>query len=80
MIKNEKKRVALLSVLAAIFLTGFKMIIGILTGSLGILSEALHSTLDLIAAVITFFRSVFLINRLIKNITTGMVRLRIFQP
>ena len=55
MIKNEKKRVALLSVLAAIFLTGFKMIIGILTGSLGILSEALHSTLDLIAAVITFF-------------------------
>jgi divalent metal cation (Fe/Co/Zn/Cd) transporter len=80
MIKNEKKRVALLSVLAAIFLTGFKMIIGILTGSLGILSEALHSTLDLIAAVITFFRSVFLINRLIKNITTGMVRLRISQP
>nr|WP_320038809.1 cation diffusion facilitator family transporter [uncultured Bacteroides sp.] len=55
MIKNEKKRVALLSVLAAIFLTVFKMIIGILTGSLGILSEALHSTLDLIAAVITFF-------------------------
>ena len=55
MIKNEKRRVALLSVLAAIFLTGFKMIIGILTGSLGILSEALHSTLDLIAAVITFF-------------------------
>jgi len=53
--KNEKKRVALLSVFAAIFLTGFKMIIGILTGSLGILSEALHSTLDLVAAVITYF-------------------------
>jgi cation diffusion facilitator family transporter len=31
------------------------MVIGILTGSLGILSEALHSGLDLIAAVITFF-------------------------
>lgn len=55
MMKNEKKKVALLSVFAAIFLTGFKMIIGILTGSLGILSEALHSTLDLVAAVITFF-------------------------
>jgi len=55
MMKNEKKRVALLSVFAAIFLTAFKMIIGILTGSLGILSEALHSTLDLVAAVITFF-------------------------
>jgi cation diffusion facilitator family transporter len=53
--ENEKKRVALLSVFAAIFLTGFKMIIGVLTGSLGILSEALHSTLDLVAAVITFF-------------------------
>jgi len=53
--KNEKKRVALLSVLAAVFLTGFKMVIGVLTGSLGILSEALHSTLDLVAAIITFF-------------------------
>jgi cation diffusion facilitator family transporter len=52
---KEKKRVALLSVFAAIFLTGFKLIIGILTGSLGILSEALHSGLDLVAAVITYF-------------------------
>lgn len=52
---KEKNRVALFSVLAAIFLTSFKLIIGILTGSLGILSEALHSGLDLVAAVITFF-------------------------
>lgn len=52
---GEKKRVALLSVFAAVFLTGFKLIIGLLTGSLGILSEALHSALDLIAAVITYF-------------------------
>jgi cation diffusion facilitator family transporter len=52
---KEKKRVAFLSVLAAVFLTTFKFITGILTGSLGILSEALHSGLDLIAAVITFF-------------------------
>jgi cation diffusion facilitator family transporter len=51
---GEKKKVAFLSVLAAIFLTGFKLIIGLLTGSLGILSEALHSGLDLIAAVITY--------------------------
>lgn len=41
--------------LAALFLTGFKLVIGIITGSLGLLSEALHSGLDLIAAVITFF-------------------------
>lgn len=52
---KEKKNVALISVFAAIFLTGFKLTIGIVTGSLGILSEALHSGLDLIAAVITFF-------------------------
>lgn len=53
--KNEKKRVAFLSVLAAIFLTAFKLLIGFITGSLGILSEALHSGLDLIAALITYF-------------------------
>lgn len=52
---KEKKRVALISVFAAIFLTGSKLTIGILTGSLGILSEALHSALDLVAAVITYF-------------------------
>ncbi len=52
---EEKKNVALSSVLAAIFLTGFKLVIGLLTGSLGILSEALHSGLDLVAAVVTYF-------------------------
>jgi cation diffusion facilitator family transporter len=52
---NEKQRVAGLSVLAAVFLTGFKLVVGIITGSLGLLSEALHSGLDLIAAVITLF-------------------------
>jgi len=53
--EQEKKKVALLSVFAAIFLTAFKFVIGILSGSLGILSEALHSALDLVAAVITYF-------------------------
>jgi cation diffusion facilitator family transporter len=52
---KEKKRVAFISVIAAIFLTGSKLLIGVLTGSLGILSEALHSGLDLVAAVITYF-------------------------
>jgi cation diffusion facilitator family transporter len=52
---KEKRRVALVSVFAAVVLTGFKLIVGLLTGSLGILSEALHSGLDLVAAVITYF-------------------------
>jgi cation diffusion facilitator family transporter len=50
----EKKKVAFWSVIAAVFLTGFKLLVGILTGSLGILSEALHSGLDLVAAAITY--------------------------
>lgn len=53
--KNEKKRIALISVGAALFLTTFKLVVGLVTGSLGILSEALHSGLDLVAAAITFF-------------------------
>ena len=52
---KEKRSIALTSVLAAIFLTGFKLVVGLITGSLGILSEALHSALDLVAAAITFF-------------------------
>lgn len=52
---NDKKRaVALTSIFAAIFLTVTKLTVGILTNSLGILAEALHSALDLVAAIITF--------------------------
>lgn len=52
---REKRWAAFSSVLAAIFLAGMKLIVGILTGSLGILAEALHSALDLAAAAMTFF-------------------------
>ncbi len=51
----EKVKAALSSVVAAIFLTAFKLVIGLMTGSLGILSEAAHSGLDLVAAVMTYF-------------------------
>jgi len=51
---REKRTVALVSVFAAIFLTTFKLIVGILTGSLGILAEAAHSGFDFVAALITF--------------------------
>jgi len=53
--RKEKNRVAFLSVAAAILLTSFKLVVGLLTGSLGILSEALHSALDFVAAGITWF-------------------------
>lgn len=52
---REKTLVALSSVGAAIGLTSLKLIIGLLTGSLGILAEAAHSGLDLVAALMTFF-------------------------
>ena len=51
---HEKKSVAISSVIAAVGLTGFKIIVGLATGSLGILAEAAHSGLDLMAAVMTF--------------------------
>ncbi len=52
---NEKRAAALSSVIAAIFLTGLKLTVGLKTNSLGILSEAAHSGLDLIAAGITYY-------------------------
>lgn len=53
--KHEKIDVAKSSVVASLFLTVSKTIVGITTGSLGILSEAAHSALDLFAALITYF-------------------------
>jgi cation diffusion facilitator family transporter len=53
--RAEKKNVARNSVLVAIVMTLFKFIVGSLSGSLGILSEALHSLLDLVASTMTFY-------------------------
>ncbi|MFN2227301.1 MAG: cation diffusion facilitator family transporter, partial [Anaerolineae bacterium] len=52
---REKRAAALSSVVAAIFLTALKLVVGLMTGSLGILAEAAHSGLDLVAALVTFF-------------------------
>src|SRR4249919_3066395 len=51
---REKKRAALLSVGSALLLVSLKTFLVLRTGSLGVLSEALHSGLDLVAAIITF--------------------------
>jgi cation diffusion facilitator family transporter len=53
--RAEKRSVATNSVFAALAITALKAVVGVSTGSLGILSEAAHSGLDLIAAVITLF-------------------------
>ena len=53
--RREKRDVAGNSVLAALVITSLKIVVGIATGSLGILSEAAHSGLDLVAALVTFF-------------------------
>lgn len=52
---REKRLVAISSVAAGVLLTSLKLGVGLLTGSLGILAEALHSALDLGAALITLF-------------------------
>lgn len=51
---REKTRVAMTSLLAAILITALKVVVGVATGSLGILAEAAHSGLDLIAAGATW--------------------------
>ncbi|MEN6459731.1 MAG: cation diffusion facilitator family transporter [Thermoguttaceae bacterium] len=52
---REKQRVAASSLAAAILLTGTKLAVGYSTGSLGILAEAAHSALDLVAAAVTLW-------------------------
>src|SRR5208337_203111 len=52
---QEKQAVALTSVVAAVVLLAMKLTVGLLTGSLGIISEAMHSGLDLVAALVTYF-------------------------
>jgi cation diffusion facilitator family transporter len=50
---SEKHSVALSSVLAAMLMTALKLVTGLLTGSLGMLSDAAHSGLDLVGAALT---------------------------
>jgi cation diffusion facilitator family transporter len=52
---TPQRRTALVSVLAAAGLVAIKLVTGIATGSLGLISEAVHSATDLVAALLTFF-------------------------
>ena len=53
--QQQKESVAADSVAASFLMTGGKLVVGLMTGSMGILSEAAHSLLDMGAAVITYF-------------------------
>jgi cation diffusion facilitator family transporter len=52
---SPQRRTALISVLAAIALVALKLATGLVTHSLGLISEAIHSGTDLVAALLTFF-------------------------
>ena len=53
--RPRKTAVALLSVISNMTLTIVKLLVGFLSGSVSILSEAIHSAMDLLAALIAFF-------------------------
>jgi cation diffusion facilitator family transporter len=52
---TAQRRTALISVLAAAGLLAVKLVTGLATNSLGLVSEAIHSGTDLVAALLTFF-------------------------
>jgi len=52
---NAKISIARLSIISNSFLIFIKLIIGIISGSVSIISEAIHSFMDLVAAIIAFF-------------------------
>lgn len=52
---NAKTKIARLSVASNSLLIVMKLIVGIISGSVSIISEAIHSSMDLLAAVIAFF-------------------------
>ena len=54
-INRKKKYTAGLSIVSNVILTLLKVITGFLSGSLSIISEALHSLTDFMASILTFF-------------------------
>jgi cation diffusion facilitator family transporter len=53
-IHNVKSSVAAISIVASATMAAAKFVVGILIGSLALISEALHSSVDLIATVVTW--------------------------
>jgi cation diffusion facilitator family transporter len=53
--RRRKTRVAILSVASNTLLILFKIVVGLLIGSVAVISEAIHSAVDLVAALIALF-------------------------
>src|ERR1700709_188651 len=53
-VPNIKSRVAVISIFASAGMAAAKFVVGIAIGSLALISEALHSSVDLVATVITW--------------------------
>ena len=54
-VPSKKSKTAAVSIAASFLITGAKFIVAFATGSLGVLSEALHSLIDLGATIVTWF-------------------------
>lgn len=78
--KTEKRSAALSSVVYAVILTTIKLIVGLLTNSLGILAEASHSGLDLVAAAATYFAVRVSDKPADKEHLLAMAKSKIFRP
>lgn len=52
---SSKVATARLSIISNVTLIIMKLVVGIMTGAVSIISEAIHSTMDLLAAVIAYF-------------------------
>src|ERR1019366_6015355 len=53
-VHNAKSRVAAISIFASAGMAAAKMVVGIAIGSLALISEALHSSVDVVATIVTW--------------------------
>src|SRR4030081_3991840 len=51
---NVKTRVAAISIFASAAMAAAKFVVGVAIGSLALISEALHSTVDMVATIVTW--------------------------
>ena len=76
---REKRTVALASVIASVGLAATKFVIGYSTNSLGIFSEAMHSGLDVIAALMTLYAIRIVIRPPDARFTYGYAKIESFS-